>query len=168
MSPSHCIECGTPSEEGLFCSEECRDSRCSVSAKDTFLAARDAAEAAACQRLMPELTPELLACAAAAARAWGIDPTDPTAVGVCLDPERQLTGAAERAVLPAWERFQELLLEEQQARNLEALREEFLAEHAAEVAANQAHHSANPQQPIAAGDTDGMDAGFGSGGMHLH
>ncbi len=83
--------------------------------------ARDAAELAACQRLLPLLKPEHLAALAKNAAAWSIPTTDVSAIGVLSDPDRCINGLAEKLLAPVWRKYNELLKEEQKKAGLPAM-----------------------------------------------
>lgn len=72
-------------------------------------AARNAAELAACQRLLPLLQPEHLAALARNASARRISTADVSAIGFLAQPENCVSGSVEKLLAPIARRYGELL-----------------------------------------------------------
>lgn len=112
-------------------------------AKAARIAARDAAELAACQRLLPSLQPEHLAALARNAAARGIDTSDVSAIGFLAQPENCLSGSIRELLAPVAGKYNDLLSEER-------VNVGFAAAKAAEEAAEAAFEAAMDLPEIAA------------------
>ena len=136
-------------------------------------AARDSAELAACQRLLPLLQPDHLAALARNAAAHGISTSDVSAIGFLAQPENCVTGAVEKTLAPVARKYRELLKEENQKAGLAALDTALdraleartaaraLPENVATEAAAVAARKADQYSPHIGG-------GFADDGMYLH
>lgn len=83
--------------------------------------ARDAAELAACQRLLPLLQPEHLGALARNASAHGVSTSNVSAIGFLAQSENCVNGATEKTLAPVARKYRELLKEENQKAGLAAL-----------------------------------------------
>lgn len=135
-------------------------------------AARDAAELAACQRLLPLLQPEHLAFLAKNAAAHGISTADVSAIGFLAQSENCVNRAAEKALAPVASKFNSLLKEEQKKVGLEILDAALEAANAAVQAARalqgnaEARHKrdAELRESIASASSNG----FGEDALYHH
>ncbi len=135
-------------------------------------AARDAAELAACQRLLPLLQPEHLAALARNANARGISTADVSAIGLLSQAENCVSLSAEKALAPVAKKFNLLLKEEQEKAGLKALDKALEEANAAVQAARalqgnaEARHKrdAELRESIASASSNG----FGEDAIYHH
>lgn len=146
-------------------------------AYDAALAARkaasNAAELAACQRLLPVLQPEHLAALARNASARGINTADVSAIGFLAQAENCVSGAVEKLLAPVARKYSELLKEEQRIVGLAALDAAFDRATAARSAARALPKNiAAEKAAVAARAADqyspNVGGGFADDEMYLH
>ena len=134
--------------------------------------ARDAAELAACQRLLPLLKPEHLAALAKNAEAWNIPTTDVSAIGVLSDPDRCTNGLAEKLLAPVWRKYNELIKEEQKKAGLLPLNKAVEKALAARTAARALPENIAAEEAASAALRDNysphVGGGFADDEMYLH
>jgi len=135
-------------------------------------AARDAAELAACQRLLPLLQPEHLVFLAKNAAAHGISTEDVSAIGFLAQAENCVNRAAENVLAKVASKFSSLLKEEQEKVGLKALDKALEAANAAVQEARALPENAEARRIAAQKHREDMASaysnGFGEDALYHH